>query len=252
MGVYELNNWGEYWKSPQGREKRRKIAKRKNFFKKNPELKPGNVDPLFPRTKYMKVYLSQSFAYRMCFTNEKYGYYKIHKYIRYPEERYELKDKEIIRTVSTFHFISKHTTINGICNSFCDLLCNTMITGEEEIYNIPDSIIKEFRKRYKVGRFREIDYSKSDLDMKIRCIKVIINRVHYFIITVKTIEGEWGTPKLFRVENSKQKELNLTIEPYMSQEQIIGKIKKGEITKISKYGNPKIIYNNIDVLNIIT
>lgn len=173
----------------------------------------------------------------------------VHRYIEEPAERYELDGNKIIRTVSAFHYISDHTKINGLCRSFMKLNRNTVFTGKEKPKGVGPDVIKEFKKRYFFGSLKSYTSENSDLDRQIRWHRVVINKNPYFIIQMKNIaDDNWTYSQLFASSTST---LNSYLPLKLSQEEIIDKLKKGEIDKITKLGNPEIQYTKDEVLQLL-
>lgn len=226
--------------------------------KPGPEKVEGYV-----RLKDRKVAQVHNYAFIMCLRSEarqkrhsarkKYelpqvNEQQVHKYIDQPEVRYEFDGKKIIRTVSAFHYISKHTTINGLCRSFCQLNGSSILTGDEKIKGVNPRIVVIFNKRYFVGRFNYFSCVGSDLDREIRGYSIVINNGKYHIVQMKNIlDDKWTFAQLFKSKTTKPV-LNHTVEIKMSQKEIIEKIKSGEITEINEFGNPKKVYTPKEVL----
>lgn len=272
MRENDVYDWAGYWNTNAGIARKKKLAqdkrnkikakkvekkKIKKLYEKKPELKPNRLNPEFPSNKFIEISPEHLFAYAICVGGEmSEDYRKVYKYIRSPKEMYEIKDNQIIRTVSTFHYFADQTNINGLCRSFDDLqferIYTEPITGKEEIFNTPDSILKEFRKRYKIGRIEEIVYGNTNLDMKVHCTKIRINRTNYYVFSVQDLfGGEWSRPRLFRIKHSHDINFERYIKSYLSQEEIIDKLKSGEIKKVSKFGFPKITYKIPEVLEML-
>ncbi len=267
----QFGDWSSYWKSPAGKQrkkigvKRAKEAKKlkakekeakKAFRLANPELVEGRVKG-FPRLRYLyaKTSLSQMLAYSVC---DEEGFLKNDsnrrkRLIFTKEVMYELKGTRIYRTVSSFHYISKHTDVNGICRSFNMLVKLRKLPFVQDLNEpyINETVLEEFKKRYFIGHLKKVNLTHTDLDMKLFCYKVIINRVVYFIISSQNAEGVWCPPRMFIVADSKSRILNESIPLRLTQKEIIEQVVSGEITSITEYGNPKKIYTNKEVLEII-
>lgn len=253
-------NWKQYWNvNAAGKRKRERVKKRKEEERKlrlkQKRIKPPK--PIVPTSTQWSVYA----MYNGTRHDNKLQYLsavnQIQEHIKEPVERYELKDNTIIRTVSTFHYLSQELNVNGICRSFYKLSKirskHMKITGKEEVFNVYNEIMNEFRRRYYIGRIMKMDFSKTDLDKDIKVSRITMERVNYIFISMKDrFSDTWGKPKMFRL---KQRfidgTLNTKIAPYLSQEEIIEKIKAGKITGIHPYGNPDGILSNDYVLKML-
>lgn len=178
--------------------------------------------------------------------------------IRQPVETYELLGKNLIRTINVLHYISQHTVVNGICNSFGDIQRKFIrlqpLHGKEEVQGIHDIVWEAFRARYFVGRIRVKEIFESDLSIPLRYVIVKINKENYFIVQLKSAihEGfsEW---RMFKTVTYPKPifTLNPTIPLTRTQEEIIEDIKSGKITKITEYGNPRKKYTPKEVLLLL-
>lgn len=246
-------NWKQYWNTnAAGKRKRERVKQRK----KEKILKPKKKKLIIPTS-------SQWAVFEMYHEGKKYNevqynthIVKIQEHLNEPVERYEIKDKTIIRTVSTFHYLSKQMAVNGICRSFHHLTKRRIgykqLHGKEKIFNVYDDIIDEFNRRYYMSRPLKADYSQNDLDKDINVSRIIIARNHYVFVSIKDkFTDTWGKAKMFRLTQRPERPSKYRIEPYLSQEQIIEKIKSGHITGVHKFGNPNEVYSNEQVLEII-
>jgi len=247
-------NWKQFWEvNPAGKRKKENIANRKKLRKQEVrERKKWRAKQ--PKQRGMKITIPQWVAFSLYDEGAKTS--KLYKYIDEPVERYEIKGKEIIRTVSTFHYLSQQIAVNGICRSFNELTRRRnlymKLTGKERIFNVYDEIEKEFRKRYYIGRVMPMDFSKSDLDKDIHVSRIKMNHIHYVFISLKDkFSDTWGRPKMLRLTQRVARAINTKIDLHLTQEQIIERIKSGKIKNIHPFGNPDGIISNEKVLEML-
>lgn len=178
-----------------------------------------------------------------------------HKWSRQPPVRYEIFHNKIIRTVSTFHYISQETTVDGLCRSFRRI--NTKYfpkpwSTNKKVKGISDIVWKVFNKRYYVGKITRVDLKGSDLDMRVKYIKVSLRHKNYFAFCIQK-EGseEFTSWRLFAAMKYEYKDPNTITPARMAQQDIIEKIRNGEIMTITKYGDPKKKYTREEALEIL-
>lgn len=266
-------NWAMWHRTKAGKAKKKQLAKEKKIREKakakekaeNKRLKAEAFEKLkasrMPfydifRFTIRKATLSQRIAIgAIDYTfGKRYTDACFYKHLKSPEVMYELKDRTIIRTVSAFHYMSKFTERNGICNSF-RMLTHRYVKKDMpiggKVFNVHDAIIDEFCKRYTVGMVKKVNTSKSDLDMTLSIHRIKINRGYYFIVSVQNENGEWNPPRLFVASDVRRLTINPETPLKMTQEEIIEKLKSGEIQSVTKYGEKDVVYTNKEVLKML-
>lgn len=270
-------SWKKYYNSPAGKEKKRLAAKaRKAKLKEKEKEKKAlekeririnalkKYNPKYNQIKLTNTYtdqlLSVTAAQRLALhvfspkEGKKISRSTLMRYVRTPEEIFELNGDKIIRTVSAYHYISKRTETNGLCRSFAKQVFIHLAKGTEmgeEVFNVYDEILAEFRKRYYCGRIMKVNLNKGDLDVNLSCHRLRINKVMFFIVSAQNLDGTYNPPRLFRVWDTNDNKINTSIELILTQEQIIDRLKSGEIKTVTKYGDPSVVYTNEDVLAIL-
>lgn len=249
-------NWKQYWNvNAAGKRKKERIAEKKKREKKEAlAYKKWKAKHPDPTQRDRKITIPQWVAFSLYDEGAKLS--KLYKYIDEPAERYEIKGKEIIRTVSTFHYLSQQIAVNGICRSFNNLTRRRSyympITGKERIFNVYNEIEDEFRRRYYIGRVMPMDFSKSDLDKDIHVSRIKMNHIHYVFVSLKDkFSDTWGKPKMLRLTQRVARAINTKIELHLTQEQIIERIKSGKIKNIHPFRNPDGIISNEKVLEML-
>lgn len=244
--MIEEFSWKQYWNvNAAGKRKKQRVAERLKQEKKERESRLTQ--------KEIKITSAQWIAFHLYDRGAKIS--QLYKYLEEPAERYELKDKTIIRTVSTFHYLSQQIAINGICRSFNELTrrrTHIPLTGKEKIFNVYDEIDHEFRKRYYIGRVMPMDFGKHDLDKDIHVSRIKMNHIHYVFVSLKDkFSDTWESPKMLRLTQRVARAINTKIPLHLTQEEIIEKVKSGEITNIHKFGNPNEWYSNRLLLQML-
>jgi hypothetical protein len=241
--------------------KGKKVWRSKKRFSKTKEFGRGKA--IGPKKPKVIVAGAKVYAFSQCLRSaglKRYvdvSWYDVNYWYREPEERYEFDGEKIIRTVNTFHYISKHTTVNGLCRSFNIgnkiLVDKHGITGEEKILGVNDKIHERFKERYYTSEPIEvIDASNSDLDTPMMLTRFSVNEYQYFVIHLKNdFDNKWGPPTLYRGKKFLSTHINRDVKLKMDMLEIIEKLKSGEIKEINHYGKPEIKYTPAEILNLL-
>jgi len=184
-------------------------------------------------------------------------YENIRGYKRQPPIRYEVFYNKIIRTVNTFQYLAQNLSLDNRCRYF-EVLNRQLIKknkgkNQRIVKGVDDEVWKIFRKRFHVGRLIRFDSQTSDLDIRLKWVKVtIMGRAYYLVCAQKTYEEGFTTWKMVTVKSNNGAKINHKIPIRLTQQEIIEKLEDWEIRKIGHYGNSKKFYTRTETLEILS
>lgn len=182
-------------------------------------------------------------------------YENIRGYKRQPTVIYEMYYNKIIRTVNTFQYLAQSIDVDNRCRFFEVINYRKLKENKAQhiVRGISNETWKLFHKRFYVGRLHRFDSKDSDLDMRVKWVKVNIMGRNYFLISVQKLNSDELTPwRMVISKRVKGATPNPKIPIRLTQQEIIEKLENWEIRKIGHYGDPKKFYTRTEALAILS